>query len=192
VPKHYFSCRKRQSGQQEAGISSIAGKNSLGVAESIFVSLQRMGKLRQNAMKLRYTGSGYLLVTGSWVVYLSIQGEAYKAPNINLTELSRMGGINSICGFNEQCIFANAFHMANIEFHFMAGQSGFVAALVSGVLYQDTNLQQNIFRSIYSLGLAGGVKTGAGFLQFTWALGNEGQGFCLRDAKFHLGLSNVF
>jgi hypothetical protein len=42
------------------------------------------------------------------------------------------------------------------------------------------------------MGLSSGLKTEAGVLSFAWALGNEGQGFNLRNAKFHLGLSNVF
>jgi hemolysin activation/secretion protein len=119
-------------------------------------------------------------------------GEEYKAPNMNFAELSRWGGINSIRGFNEQRIFANSFHMANLEFRFMAGTSGYVAPFVSAAVYRNSAALQNGFQAIHSMGLSGAVKTGAGILRFAWALGNEGKGFVFRDAKFHMGLSNAF
>jgi len=177
---------------RDAGISSITWKNAEGKSENIYDSLQRTGKLKQTTIKLRYFGSGYLPVVRSWVIFFSLQGEVYKAPNINFAELSRWGGINSIRGFNEQRIFANAFHMANVEFRFMAGPSGFVAPFISGALYRNATLLQNGINRLYSLGLAGGLKTGAGILKFAWALGNEENGLDFRDAKFHLGLSNAF
>ena len=177
---------------RNVSISSITWKNSEGNTENIFDSLQRTGKLRQTTMRIKYSGACYLPFGRSWVMFFSLRGEAYKAPSINFAELSRWGGINSIRGFNEQRIFASAFHMANIEFRFMAGQSGFVAPFVSGALYQNATLLQNRFQSLYSMGLSSGLKTEAGVLSFAWALGNEGQGFNLRNAKFHLGLSNVF
>lgn len=177
---------------RDAGISSVVWKNKEGFTENVYDSLQRSGKLKQNTFKIRYNGAFLQPVFKNWILYLSIQGEEYRAPNINFAELSRWGGINSIRGFNEQRIFANTFHMANAEFRFMAGQSGFIAPFVSGAVFRNATLIQEGFKSIYSLGLAGGLKTGAGILRFAWALGNEGQGFTLRDAKFHLGLSNAF
>ncbi len=177
---------------RDAGVSSVVWKNAEGVSENLYDSFQRTGKLRQNTFKIRYNGAFFQPVFKNWVLYLSFQGEEYRAPGINFAELSRWGGINSIRGFNEQRIFANAFHMANAEFRFMAGESGFVAPFISGAVFRNETRMQERFQSIYSLGLAGGLKTGAGVLSFAWALGNEGQGFTLRDAKFHLGLSNAF
>jgi hypothetical protein len=177
---------------RDAAISSIVWKNSEGFFENIFDSLQRTGNLRQTTLKLRYSGAFHLPVARSWVFYFSAQGEEYKAPVINFSELSRWGGINSIRGFNEQRIFASSFHMANFELRFMAGQSGFIAPFVSGAVYRNATQLNMGYRSLYSLGLAGGLKTGAGIMKFAWAMGNEGLGFNLRDAKFHLGLSNVF
>jgi hemolysin activation/secretion protein len=177
---------------RDAAISSIVWKNSEGFFENIFDSLQRTGNLRQTTLKLSYSAALHLPVVHSWVLYFSAQGEEYKAPVINFSELSRWGGINSIRGFNEQRIFASSFHMANFELRFMAGQSGFIAPFVSGAVYRNGTQLNMGYRSLYSLGLAGGLKTGAGIMKFAWAMGNEGLGFNLRDAKFHLGLSNVF
>ncbi len=177
---------------RDAAVSSIVWKNSEGFFENIFDSLQRSGNLRQTTLKLRYSAALHLPVVRSWVLYFSAQGEEYKAPVINFSELSRWGGINSIRGFNEQRIFASSFHMANFELRFMAGQSGFIAPFVSGAVYRNVTQLNMGYRYLYSLGLAGGLKTGAGIMKFAWAMGNEGLGFNLRDAKFHLGLSNVF
>jgi uncharacterized protein affecting Mg2+/Co2+ transport len=46
---------------------------------------------------------------------------------------------------------------------------------------------------LLSSGVAAAIKTGAGVMKFAWAMGQEnGSGFKLNNAKFHLGISNVF
>ena len=177
---------------RDAAVSSITWENGAGVLENVYDSLQRVGKLRQTTLKVRYNASFFVPVLKNWVLFFSTQGEEYRAPNINFAELSRWGGINSIRGFNEQRIFANTFHMANLELRFMADQSGFVAPFVSMAIYRNASLQQSDFQNLQSIGLSGGLKTGAGIMKFAWAVGNEGQGFDIRNAKFHLGLTNVF
>lgn len=177
---------------RDANMAAVTWQNNEGKQENIFDSLDRIGKLRQTTFRLRYSGSVLMPVLKNWVGVLSFMGEEYKAPNMNFAELSRWGGINSIRGFNEQRIFANSFHMANLEIRFMAGTSGYIAPFVSAAVYRNSAGLQTGFQAIHSLGLSGAVKTGAGILKFAWALGNDGKGFVFRDAKFHLGLSNAF
>jgi hypothetical protein len=177
---------------RDANLAAISWKNREGNQENIFDSLDRIGKLRQTTWRLRYSGMVLIPVMKNWVGAVSIMGEEYQAPNMNFAELSRWGGINSIRGFNEQRIFANSFHMANVEFRFMAGTSGYVAPFFSAAVYRNSTALQTDLQAIQSFGLAGALKTGAGILKFAWALGNDGNGYVFRDAKFHLGLSNAF
>lgn len=177
---------------RDANVASITWRNDEGAVENVYDSLQRIGKLRQTTLKLRYSGAIYFTVIKNWVGAISLLGEEYRAPNINFSELSRWGGINSIRGFNEQRIFANAFHMVNFEFRYMAGTTGYVAPFVSAAGYRNATSDDKSMQFIHSMGLSGALKTGAGVLRFAWALGNDGNGFVFRDAKFHLGLSNAF
>jgi outer membrane protein assembly factor BamA len=177
---------------REANVASVSWRNGEGALENMYDSLQRIGKLRQTTFRIRYSGAVYFPVLKNWVGTISLLGEEYRAPNMNFSELSRWGGINSIRGFNEQRIFANSFHMVNFEFRYMAGTSGYVAPFVSAAGYRNATDASNKMQFIHSMGLSGALKTGAGVLRFAWALGNDGNGFVFRDAKFHLGLSNAF
>jgi hypothetical protein len=178
---------------RDAAAASITWVNASGIRENIFDSLQRKGNLRQTTYRADYHLQVFVPVVKNFLLAASFMGQEYQAPSVSFSEISRWGGINSIRGFNEQRIFANSFHMANLEMRFMANQSGFIAPFVSVAAFRNDSKQGISNGKLLSSGVAAAIKTGAGVMKFAWAMGQEnGSGFKLNNAKFHLGISNVF
>lgn len=108
-------------------------------------------------------------------------------------EMYRIGGMETIRGFNQEGILSQAYSIASTEIHLRISEgSGFYLFADKGFVKVSESDQNN---DAWPLGLGIGLNlvTKSGLFNLSYALGDGfGQSMSLRDAKVHFGISTVF
>lgn len=108
-------------------------------------------------------------------------------------EMYRIGGMETIRGFNQEEILSQAYSIASAEIHLKISEgSGFYLFADKGFV-KVYELNKN--KDAWPLGLGIGLNliTKSGLFNLSYALGDGfGQPLSLRDAKVHFGISTVF
>ncbi|MFN3343671.1 MAG: hypothetical protein ACK40M_13305 [Flavobacteriales bacterium] len=113
--------------------------------------------------------------------------------NLFINELTRIGGFQTIRGFNEEVMFASGYSIGSIEVRYLLDRNSAVF-LFSDAAWYERNLKENYF-SDTPFGFGAGVffQTKAGVFNFSYALGSEqGNPLLIRAAKVHFGFVNYF
>ena len=110
-----------------------------------------------------------------------------------INELYRVGGQQTIRGFDEQSIFADWFQIATTEIRFLTGKNSFI------YLFGDLSSTQNILNTDnnlnYRYGFGAGIalETKVGIFGLSYALGSSfNDPLLLRNGKVHFGYLNMF
>jgi hypothetical protein len=181
---------------KDPAIEAIQWTNAAGVLWNVYDSLDAAGAFKNNTYRVQVDAAFYQPLS-SWLV-LKVAGEynLYKAPKVYFNELDRYGGIKSIRGFNEQSIFANEFYMGTLELRLMPDAESYIGPFYHVAFFRNqSELTGNALPKgwLHGLGIQSGVRTGAGILQFAWAVGKgSGQRFGFNQSKFHVGLTTAF
>lgn len=130
-----------------------------------------------------------MLGTKSWAkqVLATETNELYE------NELSLLGGMGTLRGFNQEAVAVSAYSVQTFEIHlrsttgtgvFLLADQGFMRAYSAGSF---------AFRKPTGMGMGVNIITKAGVLNFCYAVGQGfGQTISIRDAKVHLGYSAEF
>lgn len=139
-----------------------------------------------------YLFAHYLLSLNS-KNYLFFQNQsAYlNSENYYNNELFRIGGVNTIRGFNEESIFASTYSILNLEYRFKPNNSSYFYTITDFAYINDKITEQTT--RIYSMGFGYSFITKAGLLNLSYAIGKFGdQSFNLSDSKLHIKLISFF
>lgn len=116
-----------------------------------------------------------------------------ESPSLFENELPRIGGINSLRGFNEESIFAASYAILNLEYRYLMDENAFIFVFVNGAWYENKAVNRNISDTPYGLGAGISFETKAGIFSLSYALGSEkGNPVQFRSAKVHFGLTSLF
>ncbi|NOU17264.1 MAG: BamA/TamA family outer membrane protein [Bacteroidales bacterium] len=124
-----------------------------------------------------------------------IKGVYNSTANTKLyeNEMYRIGGMETIRGFNQEEILSQAYSIASAEIHLRISEgSGFYLFADKGFVKGYESGKNN---DAWPLGLGIGLNlvTKSGLFNLSYALGEGfGQSISLRDAKVHFGISTVF
>ncbi len=113
-----------------------------------------------------------------------------QVENITSNQLYRLGGINSLKGFDEDIFRASAYSLLHLEYRFLLEQRSYLAAFWNGAAMLDQDNDLN-----YPMGFGAGIafQTAAGIFNLYYALGkNEGEAVLFRNSKIHFGYISRF
>lgn len=106
-------------------------------------------------------------------------------------ELYRIGGANSIRGFNDKSILASTYTYFTIEYRFSPNNSSYLYS-ITDLGYLD-NRAINKSSQIYSLGLGYAFRTKLGLINLSYAIGKlSEQKFDFNNSKFHINITSLF
>ena len=101
-------------------------------------------------------------------------------------ELFRFGGINSIRGFNENSLQANAFASALTEIRYALNQNLYLHTVTDYGFYEDKTV--NATSTLFGIGAGFGLLTKNGLLQFIYANGRQkSQGNSIVHLNYKIG-----
>lgn len=104
-------------------------------------------------------------------------------------ELYRVGGINSLRGFNENSIFTSKYNITNLEYQYSVNYNSYLYTITDFALINDINTTTQL----YGIGLGYFLKTDQIILNISYALGkNYKLPFNLNNSKVHIKLTYPF
>jgi translocation and assembly module TamA len=114
-----------------------------------------------------------------------------RSEAILFNELFRLGGTNSMRGFNELSLFASRYNYSNIEYRWSTQKESYLYGF-SDIGFLEDNAQQRKSK-LLSFGLGYANETKTGLLNFSYAFGKTNkESFDLNRGLFHLKWVNFF
>jgi hemolysin activation/secretion protein len=104
----------------------------------------------------------------------------------------RLGGLNSIRGFNEASIFANQYAIFSFEYRFLYEKNANLRVFFDGAYVENINLANPVNYPI-GFGIGASIETKAGIFKIDYAMGKFGnEPITISNAKVHFGYLNTF
>lgn len=124
-------------------------------------------------------------------IFIKNQSATLNSDNFITNEVYRIGGINTIRGFNEESIFASAYSITNLEYRYKTSNSSYFYSIIDFAYLQNEIINES--NKIYSLGVGYSFLTKVGKLNLSYALGKfEDNPFKFNESKLHIQLISYF
>ncbi len=108
-------------------------------------------------------------------------------------ELYRIGGLNTLRGFDEESIFASSFAIGTVEYRFLLEENSWFFAFTDLAWYENSSKDDFDTDTPYGFGTGVTFETKAGIFALTYALGSRyGQPIQFRSGKIHVGFIGLF
>jgi outer membrane protein assembly factor BamA len=153
-------------------------------------------QLNSTEYKANINAAYYIPFFSRSAIKLGVVGGYLNAPSLLLNDLYRIGGFSVLRGFNEQSIYASAYSVGTVEFHYLLEQNSFLFLFFDQGWYQDNAVSSDIaIKQDTPFGFGAGMnfQTKAGIFSLSYALG-EGSGTPLdfKLGKINFGIINNF
>jgi len=141
----------------------------------------------------RIHGQLFNEITPRNTVLLQLKGAVIQSSNLFLNEAHRIGGMQTIRGFDEESIFATAYGIFTLEYRFLLEQNSNIFAFVDGAWYELDTQNSYVKDTPLGFGLGISFETAAGIFSLTYALGRQMDNpVLLRTGKVHFGFVSFF
>ena len=152
---------------------------------------KNIGIVKENQTKITLTTSYLWLLNYKNAIYIKNNSAILNTSNYVTNELFRIGGYNSIRGFNEESIFATSYSILNLEYRHKTSKTDYFYT-VSGFGFYSNQLV-TINSNLYSFGLGYLFSTKTGRLNLSYVLGKvKTKDLKIGDAKFHVNFKVEF
>lgn len=110
---------------------------------------------------------------------------------LSTNELFRIGGWNSLRGFNERSILASSYAYGGIEYRYLANEQSFFDGFVQYGFIHNKRFPTNT--RLYSFGLGFNMLLPIGLMSFQISNGSQiGEAFQFKETKIHWGIVAKF
>jgi outer membrane protein assembly factor BamA len=132
----------------------------------------------------------YLPLGQRHVINLGMDAAGIFGSMIFENEVFRIGGLQSLRGFDEQSILATQYAIGKFEYRFILDAGSYLQAFFNAAYIQQKN---NITDTPYGFGAGLSFETRLGIFSFNYALGKQFDNpLYIRAAKIHFGIINYF
>ncbi|MBW6478470.1 MAG: outer membrane protein assembly factor [Bacteroidales bacterium] len=113
--------------------------------------------------------------------------------NLPENQLYRLGGFQTLKGFDEYSMLASAYFTSNLEYRFFTGNMSFFSLFINGGWYEQKTGNQYINDFPVGMGTGINLETQAGIFALYFAMGRQNHiPFEFRNAKIHVGYVSTF
>jgi hypothetical protein len=121
------------------------------------------------------------------------KGGTILGKNVLINELYRLGGTNTLQGFDELSIFASSYTLGHIEVRYLYEKLSYVNIFFNGGWYEKRTILEQMQDTPYGIGIGVAFNTRAGIFNFSYALGKQlNNPISFRTGKIHFGLALTF
>ncbi len=127
------------------------------------------------------------------VIAAGVHGKELRGDLLEISDLYRLGGTNTLRGYRENQFLGNRIFWSNLEYRYLLTPRSYAFVFFdTGYYLRDGDNEKLIpklesFKTGYGLGLS--IETGLGLMGVSFALG---QGDAFSEGKIHFGLLNEF
>ncbi len=170
-----------------------AGFKTIIPLDSVDISVYDNVQLRTNHYEISGKGQVFIPLLGRTTFMLGAQGHWLINDPIFINEMKRLGGLQTIRGFDDQSILASSHIIGTLEYRFLLEQNSYLYTFFDYGYFENRATDSLAFDSPRSFGLGISFQTKAGIFTLSYALGRLSDGeFLLRSAKIHFGFINYF
>jgi len=124
-------------------------------------------------------------------VFIKTTAQILNTKNPFENELFRIGGINSIRGFNEQSIITQKYNVTNLEYQYTLNNNSYIYSITDFAILN--NINTSTATQLYGLGLGYYLSTKNTILDFSYAVGsNYNTPFNINNSKVHIKVTYPF
>ena len=135
----------------------------------------------------------YIPILKQSTINIGLKSAGMQAQNIFLNEAFRIGGNNTLRGFDEESIYATSYGIGNIEYRFLFEQNSYLFLFGNAAWYELNTKNEYVSDLPYGFGTGVSFQTKAGIFSISYALGKQFDNpLLLRAAKVHFGIVSVF
>jgi len=122
-------------------------------------------------------------------IFLQNKSGLLQSKDIFNNELFRIGGANSIRGFDEESLLASSYSYLNLEYRFTPNNTSYIYS-ITDFGYANNGSQTS---NLHSLGLGYAFTSKFGFLNLSYALGGfSGTALNFDNSRFHIKILSFF
>jgi len=173
--------------------SAAAGMKKIRKNSSINNALYDSIKLNSTQFRFMINGKLFIPLFRKMTILLSTQNAYILNNTIFENELYRLGGLNSLRGFDEESIKASYYNLLLFEYRYLFERNSFFGVFANVAYYEKRT--PNVFVHDVPYGFGAGVSfdTKIGIFSIYYALGSQfGQAITFRQSKIHFGFTNNF
>ncbi len=124
-------------------------------------------------------------------IFIQNKSAIILSEDLYSNELYRIGGANSIRGFNEESIFASTFSILNLEYRYHLANLSYIYS-ITDFAYVKNEIQK-VDAQLYGFGLGYVYSTKSGLIDISYALGKTSDiPFDFNNSRFHIKLVQFF
>lgn len=159
------------------------------IDEKLYENINLKSTLYNGDLQLDF----YIPILRQSTINIGLKGAALQAENIFLNEAFRIGGNNSLRGFDEESIYATSYGIGNLEYRFLFEQNSYLFLFGNAAWYELNTKNEYINDTPYGFGAGVSFQTKAGIFSISYALGKQFENpILLRAAKVHFGIISLF
>jgi hemolysin activation/secretion protein len=181
-----------------AGLKVIKKNNNIlklydYVENKYFDYLYDTVKLKSFQFRVGLSVEKYWRLASRHTIKTNFEGRYFYSPHIFENEKYRIGGVNSLRGFDDQSIFTPYYGMANAEYRFLISKNSYFSAFFNAALVKNAPNRKGPFDFPFGFGVSGAIETKAGIFGITYAIGKQlDNRITFNSGKIHLGYVNYF
>jgi outer membrane protein assembly factor BamA len=135
----------------------------------------------------------YIPIGKQSTINIGLKTAGFQASSIFLNEAFRIGGNNSLRGFDEESIYATSYSIGNIEYRLLFEQNSYLFLFGNAAWYELNTNNAYVNDIPYGFGTGVSFQTKAGIFSISYALGKQFDNpILLRAAKVHFGIVSLF
>ncbi len=174
-------------------LSVAAGQQTIKINNNLPQAIYDDLALQTNQVHLDIGAEKRWRTSNVTTLNLQIENAWNSGKDLFENQLFRLGGYNSLKGFDESSLLASAYSFTNLEFRVFASEGTYFSAFVNGGWY-ERNLKNNYYKD-FPVGFGTGLnlETQAGIFAIYLALGTQRDvPVEIRNSKIHIGYTSVF
>lgn len=138
-------------------------------------------------------GKGFIPIYKNIVGMIGLQSGFLLGKSLYKNEMFRLGGTNSIRGFDELSIYADQYVFGTLEIRYIMSKFSYFNLFWDGGWYQQNIGDQILSDTPYGFGIGIAFETKAGIFNLSYALGKQmNNPISLKTGKIHFGIAVQF
>jgi outer membrane protein assembly factor BamA len=181
-----------------AGMKKIKRNNNIvGLFDEVtgrsFDFLYDTARLKAFQFRVAIAFDKYWKLAPRHTIKTNFEGKYFFSRSIYENEKYRIGGVNSLRGFDDQSIFTPYYAMANVEYRFLLSKNSYFSTFFNAAMVQDNRPGKGPFDFPFGFGAGAAIETKVGIFGITYAMGRQlDNKISFKSAKIHIGYVNYF
>ena len=157
--------------------------------------LEQNIQMKGSRTRYRMIGSltGFIPIHKRWSFVVGVQGGTLLGSDIVYNELFKIGGTQTLQGFNEMSIYASSFVITAIDLRFWMATWSYLTIFFNAAWYERNVVGGYVTDFPFGFGLGVNFRTKAGNFYISYALGQQRHNpISFKTGKIHFGLEVHF